>query len=274
LKKILITGSSGYIGSHLCSMLADKYIVHGLDIEDPIVEIEKFYKIDITKPFIFDNIEYDAVVHLAALVNVGESERRPISYYITNLNGTMNVINKLKTKNFIFSSTGAAKFCESVYGVSKRGAEDIVKSYSENANMDYTIFRFYNVIGSSVTYPKNPDGLFYNLLRAKETGLFNIYGDDYDTKDGTCVRDYLHVIEVCNSIMLAIEKPSNSIECLGHGVGYSVKEMVDIFKLVNNCNFDVEYVERRKGDIGYYVLDNVSPYMKNMFSIVDLCKIV
>jgi len=274
LKKILITGSSGYIGSHLCSMLADKYIVHGLDIEDPIVEIEKFYKIDITKPFIFDNIEYDAVVHLAALVNVGESERRPISYYITNLNGTMNVINKLKTKNFIFSSTGAAKFCESVYGVSKRGAEDIVKSYSENANMDYTIFRFYNVIGSSVTYPKNPDGLFYNLLRAKETGLFNIYGDDYDTKDGTCVRDYLHVIEVCNSIMLAIEKPSNSIECLGHGVGYTVKEMVDIFKLVNNCNFDVEYVERRKGDIGYYVLDNVSPYMKNMFSIVDLCKIV
>jgi len=140
--------------------------------------------------------------------------------------------------------------------------------------MDYTIFRFYNVIGSSVTYPKNPDGLFYNLLRAKETGLFNIYGDDYDTKDGTCVRDYLHVIEVCNSIMLAIEKPSNSIECLGHGVGYTVKEMVDIFKLVNNCNFDVEYVERRKGDIGYYVLDNVSPYMKNMFSIVDLCKIV
>lgn len=274
MKKILITGSSGYIGSHLCSMLADKYIVHGLDIEDPIVETEKFYKIDITKPFIFDNIEYDAVVHLAALVNVGESERRPISYYITNLNGTMNVINKLKTKNFIFSSTGAAKFCESVYGVSKRGAEDIVKSYSENANMDYTIFRFYNVIGSSVTYPKNPDGLFYNLLRAKETGLFNIYGDDYDTKDGTCVRDYLHVIEVCNSIMLAIEKPSNSIECLGHGVGYTVKEMVDIFKLVNNCNFDVEYVERRKGDIGYYVLDNVSPYMKNMFSIVDLCKIV
>lgn len=274
MKKILITGSSGYIGSHLCSMLADKYIVHGLDIEDPIVEIEKFYKIDITKPFIFDNIEYDAVVHLAALVNVGESERRPISYYITNLNGTMNVINKLKTKNFIFSSTGAAKFCESVYGVSKRGAEDIVKSYSINANMDYTIFRFYNVIGSNVTYPKNPDGLFYNLLRAKETGLFNIYGDDYDTKDGTCVRDYLHVIEVCNSIMLAIEKPSNSIECLGHGVGYSVKEMVDIFKLVNNCNFDVEYVERRKGDIGYYVLDNVSPYMKNMFSIVDLCKIV
>ena len=104
--------------------------------------------------------------------------------------------------------------------------------------------------------------------------MFNIYGDDYDTKDGTRVRDYLHVIEVCNSIMLAIEKPSNSIECLGHGVGYTVKEMVDIFKLVNNCNFDVEYVERRKGDIGYYVLDNVSPYMRNMFSIVDLCKIV
>jgi len=273
VKKVLITGSSGYIGSHLTDLLNNDYEVHGLDKELPLISPHTFYHCDINRPFNLDE-EFDCVIHLAALVNVGESEKQPIQYYITNLNGTMNVINKVKTKNFIFSSTGAAQECMSAYGVSKRAAEDVVKSYSIMINMQHTIFRFYNVIGSTVVPPTNPDGLMYNLMKARETGLFTIHGRDYsETSDGTCVRDYIHVLEVCDAIKTAIEKPANQIECLGHGVGYTVREMANIFQDVNQCEFEVEYGPRRKGDIPYYVLEDTSPYMKNLYSIEDLLRV-
>ena len=273
MKKILITGSSGYIGSHLCKLLENEYEVYGLDINKPQVDVHDFYDIDITKMFNIAGVEYDAVVHLAALVRVGESELKPISYYITNLNGTMNVLNKIKTKNFIFASTGAAAECESVYGVSKRAAEDVVKAYSAMTGIDYTIFRFYNVIGSTVVPPTNPEGLMLKLMNAKDGDDFTIYGNDYDTSDGTCVRDYVHVDEICHAIKLAIEKPANQTENIGTGVGYTVKEMVKIFEKVNNIKLNVKIGNRRKGDIDTYVLDSPSPYMKKMFTIDQLLKV-
>lgn len=275
-KKILITGSSGYIGSHLCEMLGEDYEVHGLDMIDPCVSLNEFYRCDIRKPFLVpDDIEFDAVIHLAALVRVGESEQKPISYYITNLNGTMNVINKIKTKNFIFASTGTAQDCLSAYGISKRAAEDVVREFcTTHRPTPYSIFRFYNVIGSTVVPPTNPDGLMYNLMRARETGEFTIFGNDYDvSSDGTCVRDYVHVNEICNALMQAIEKPSNSIECLGHGVGYTVKEIISKFQEVNNCDFNIIYGPRRKGDLPSSVLEDVSPYMKNLYTMDELLKV-
>ena len=276
VKKVLITGSSGYIGSHLAKMLMAtlKYEVHGLDIHEPEQVMHRFYQQDINRPFVLDE-EFDCVIHLAALVRVGESEVTPIKYYITNLNGTMNVVNKIKTKNFIFASTGAAQDCNSAYGISKRAAEDVVKEYcTTHRPTPYTIFRFYNVIGSTVVAPANPDGLMYNLLKAKETGEFTIFGNDYDiSKDGTCVRDYVHVNEICDSLIQAIEKPSNSIECLGHGVGYTVKEIVNKFMEVNDIDINIVYGPRRKGDIASSVLENVSPYMRNLYNMTDLLKI-
>jgi UDP-glucose 4-epimerase len=273
MKKILITGNSGYIGSHLSKMLMDtlKYEVHGLDIREPQQAMNRFYRQDINRLFTIDE-EFDAVIHLAALVNVGESEQIPIQYYITNLNGTMNVINKVKTKNFIFASTGAADSCESAYGISKRAAEDVVKEFcTKHRPTPYTIFRFYNVIGSDGFAPTNPDGLMYNLIKARETGEFTIFGTDYErTSDGTCVRDYVHVNEICDALMQAIEKPSNSIECLGHGVGYTVKEIVNLFQKVNDVDFDVIKGPRRKGDIEVSVLENVSPYMRNLYTMEEL----
>jgi UDP-glucose 4-epimerase len=273
VKKVLITGNSGYIGSHLSKMLMDtlKYEVHGLDIREPQQAMNRFYRQDINRLFTIDE-EFDAVIHLAALVNVGESEQIPIQYYITNLNGTMNVINKVKTKNFIFASTGAADGCESAYGISKRAAEDVVKEFcTKHRPTPYTIFRFYNVIGSDGFAPTNPDGLMYNLIKARETGEFTIFGTDYEsTSDGTCVRDYVHVNEICDALMQAIEKPSNSIECLGHGVGYTVKEIVDLFQKVNDVDFDVIKGPRRKGDIEVSVLENVSPYMRNLYTMEEL----
>jgi nucleoside-diphosphate-sugar epimerase len=116
MKKILVTGCSGYIGSHLCKMLNEKYEVHGLDINEPIVPVKKFYQVDINRLFtIPDQTDpYDAVVHLAALVNVGMSEKMPIMYYITNINGTMNILNKVPTHNIIYALTHIASANEQV----------------------------------------------------------------------------------------------------------------------------------------------------------------
>lgn len=273
VKKVLITGSSGYIGSHLCKMLAGKYEVHGLDVNMPKAPVDRFYKQDINRIFDID-IEYDAVIHLAALVRVGESEQSPIKYYITNLNGTMNVINKIKTKNFIFASTGTAQDCSSAYGISKRAAEDVVREYcTQHKKQDYTTFRFYNVVGTDGFFPTNPDGLMYKLFEAADSGTFTVYGNDYGTSDGTCVRDYVHVNEICEALQEAIEKPSNSVECLGHGVGYTVKEIVNLFQKVNDVNFDVVYGPKRKGDLAVSVLEDVSPYMKNLYTMEQLLKV-
>jgi UDP-glucose 4-epimerase len=276
VKKVLITGSSGYIGSHLSKMLMDtlQYEVHGLDIREPQYPMHKFYQQDINRLFTIDE-EFDCVIHLAALVRVDESEQKPISYYITNLNGTMNVINKIKTKNFIFASTGAAVSCESAYGISKRAAEDVVKEFCTlHRPTPYTIFRFYNVIGSTVVAPTNPDGLMYNLMKARETGEFTVFGNDYDvSSDGTCVRDYVHVNEICDALRTAIERPSNSVESLGHGVGYTVQEIVDLFQKVNDTDFEVKYGPRRKGDIASSVLEDVSPYMPILYTMDQLLKV-
>ena len=275
MKKVLITGCSGYIGSHLCQMLNGSYDVYGLDLKVPQVDtLTDYYNIDIRKMFDLPE-EFDAVIHLAALVNVGESEQNPISYYITNLNGTMNVLNKVKTKNFIFASTGAAQDCESAYGISKRAAEDVVREYcTVHRPTPYTIFRFYNVIGSDGFKPTNPDGLMYNLIGAMQSKEFTIFGNDYEQSwDGTCVRDYVHVNEICDSLKQAIEKPSNSIECLGHGVGYTVREIVNKFMEVNDIDIDIKYGPRRKGDIASSVLEDVSPYMRNLYNMDDLLKV-
>jgi UDP-glucose 4-epimerase len=212
-------------------------------------------------------------VHLAALVKVNESVLKPISYYDTNINGTVNVLQELFFKNFVFASTGTAANPINPYALSKRCAEDIVERYCIENSKTFTSFRFYNVIGSDGIAPTNVDGLMYNLMKARETGSFNLYGGDYNTPDGTPVRDYVHVNEICHSIKKAIETPANSLQNLGHGKGHTVKEMVDVFKLVNNCDFTVNYCQRRDGDLEYSVLDNPSTYMKSTYTLSQLLEI-
>jgi UDP-glucose 4-epimerase len=208
MRKILITGNSGYIGSHLSKMLDGDFELYGMDLVNPQYPIVHHRKHDIRQHLPANNTEFDCVIHLAALVKVGEC------------------------------------------------------TYT---NIPYTTFRFYNVIGSDGYEPTNPDGLFYNLMKAPERGEFTIYGNDYDISiDGTCVRDYIHVNEICSAIRTAIDNPSNKIECLGHGVGYTVNEMVNLFQKVNNVDFDIKYGPRRKGDIAASVLEDVSPYMESI----------
>jgi len=110
-------------------------------------------------------------------------------------------------------------------------------------------------------------------MKACHTGTFNLYGDNYNTIDGSCIRDYVHVNEIVNSLVIAITTPSFKIENLGHGKGHSVKEIIDIFKTVNNVNFNTVACDRRPGDIEYSVLDSVSPYMKSLYSIEEILKV-
>ena len=285
-KNILVTGCSGYIGSHFVRRLKEEFncIIYGTDNvladNETLKFIDCFTYSNITNQNPFGYIpnlhEFDSTVHLAAKVNVGESVQNPYLYYNTNIFGTSQVL-KLPTKNFIFASTGAAEKMENPYGISKRAAEDIVRQNRKSnllGQTDYTIFRFYNVIGKTVgNAPKNPDGLFHNLIKAKSTGKFTIFGGDYNTFDGTAIRDYVHVDEICKSLLKAIEKPSKKTENLGRCVGYSVKNIVETFKKVNKCDFQVGMGPRRKGDIEKSVLSKASDYMEKIYSLEEMLEI-
>jgi UDP-glucose 4-epimerase len=111
-------------------------------------------------------------------------------------------------------------------------------------------------------------------MKARETGEFNLYGNDYDTLDGTAVRDYIHVLEICEAIKLAIRRPSNILlENLGSGQGYTVQQTIDTFKKVNDCDFKVNVMPRRAGDLAHSVLHDVSPYMKKVFTLEQMLKL-
>ena len=266
MNKILITGSSGYIGRHLAALLAvyeDDYHLTGID---------KMWRKQLCHEFIGQNIlenseitgNFDTVIHLAGLVNVGMSMQAPMEYYRNNVIGTLNMLERVDYKHFIFASTGAATDPASPYGMSKFVSEQLVRQYCKLNNKKCTIFRFYNVIGTNGYEPTNVDGLMYNLMKAKETGLFHLYGIDYDMlPDGSAIRDYLHVTEVCLAIKYAVDTPVSDslIENLGHGKGHSVLEMVNAFKRANNCDFGVKIMQRREGDVAKTVLDDVSTYM-------------
>ena len=278
MKKILITGNSGYIGSHLTQMLQkdSRYEIYGLDKNSPLIEIQKHFYENIRHDFqrwVASDIEFDCVIHMAAEVAVGRSVHNPILYYQTNTIGTLNVLEKLRYKNFVFASTGSASGMNSPYSISKKAAEEIVEQYCREKSIPFTTFRFYNVVGTDGIPPTNPDGLMWNLIKAKETGKFNLFGNDYNTEDGTCVRDYTHVNEICHGLIQGIEGPTNQIENLGHGVGSTVLQMIDLFKKVNDCNFEVVNVGRRAGDLERTVLPTPSKYMKHLYTMEDLMKI-
>ena len=274
--KVLITGNSGYIGSHLTQFLLNKRSsleLYGLDKSKPIVPIERFSWNDITMPGYIkwqtDNIEFDCVIHLAAEVGVGRSVLNPILYYKTNTLGTLRILQDIKFKRFIHASTGSAGPMNNPYGISKRSAEEIVDQYCKERSIPFTTFRFNNVTGSNGIAPR-ADGLFAKLIQAQETGVFNLFGDNYNTQDGSAVRDYTHVEEICQAVDQAINRSTNQIENLGHGVGTTVKQMIEIYKKVNNCDFEVVVCPRRAGDLESSVLGIPSPFMQKLYTMEEL----
>jgi len=134
------------------------------------------------------------------------------------------------------------------------------------------ILSFVSTIGTDGFSPTNPEGILLNLMKAKTEG-FNLYGDDYNTKDGSCVREYIHVNDICASIIKAIDEPANDIENLAYGDTRTVKEIIDIYKKVNKVKFQVNVLPRRPGDLEACYLDKPSKYMVQRYSYEEMLKL-
>jgi len=278
VKNVLVTGATGYIGSHVCKMLKEHgHHVTGWDtnIHGEYNDISDYcpdwYNIDITDPQIGG--KFDAVVHLAGRSVVPQSMSEPTEYYRVNAMGTANMLDNVSTDHFIFASTSSAWEMASPYAKSKVAAEDIIK---EKAN-GYTIFRFFNVSGTDGV--NRQLGAPTHLIRvaamvaANKLPKISIYGNDYPTRDGTCIRDYIHILDLTNAIVNAVETgPANTpYECLGSNEGYSVLEVLDCMEKVTGIKIEQEIAPRREGDATASVVDDLSNLVTLTKTLEDMC---
>ena len=277
--KVLVTGCTGYIGSHLCKVLFEAgHEITGLDIEwkkhnNVTRYCHRILIKDVTRHVIDE--DYDVIVHLAGLIQVEESVALPTRYYATNLGGTVNMLRQgfNGQPHFIFASTAGAFDAQSPYARSKLAAEDVIKEQSDN----YTIFRFFNVAGSDGMHRQV--GRASHLIRiaaeaaAGKRDYMYMYGDDYDTKDGTCVRDYIHVVDLVNAIRDTIKHGAfnTPYECIGSGKGYSVKEVINTMKEVTGVDFQVKIAGRRDGDPASLAITNQFNLLHPQYNLRDMC---
>ncbi len=323
--KILVTGGTGYIGSHTCvELLNEGYEVVIVDnfsnskpeVTEKIKKITnkdiKFYKGDVCSreliEKIFNENEIDGVIHFAGYKAVGESVKKPLMYYQNNLESTINLLDVMQNHNcktFIFSSSATVygiqdtpKYVETMerrkqsnpYGRTKSMIEQILEDlYTSDNSWNITLLRYFNPVGSheSGLLGDDPSGIPNNLmpyiLRVSTHQLekLTIFGRDYETPDGTCIRDYIHVVDLAKGHLKALkhakENPSNLyIYNLGSGKGISVQEMVDTFEKVNNLKLNYVYGERRAGDLPEYYADANKALKelnwKTEKTLEDMCK--
>ena len=299
MKKIFVTGCTGYIGSHTCvEMLENGYEIVGLDNfsnSKPSVlnEIKKitgksitFYEGDMLDKNILEKIfqenEIDMVIDFAAFKSVGDSVNMPIEYYINNVSSVLTLLTVMKNynvKSLIFSSSATVygtpekmpitEECKiggttNPYGTSKLFVEKILEDlYISDNDWNICIFRYFNPVGAhpSGLIGEEPNGIPANLMpyiskvATGELEQLNVFGNDYETKDGTGVRDYIHIMDLAKAHINGInkihslEKGALLIYNLGTGTGYSVLEMVKTFEIANNVNVPYKIVSRRPGDI-------------------------
>ena len=275
--KVLVTGATGYIGSHVCQLLKEHgHYVEGWDINihkeynDVRNYCDSFFHYDITKEV---RGEFDSVVHLAGRSVVPQSLKEPSEYYRVNTMGTSNLLDRVDHDNFIFASTSSAFEMASPYARSKVAAEDIIKEKSNG----HTIFRFFNVSGTNGTYRQL--GVPSHLIRvaamvaAEKLPHINIFGVDYPTRDGTCVRDYIHVSDLSSAIVKAVQYgPTNTpYECLGSNTGWTVLEVLNAMERVSGKNIKRIISNRRQGDAVSSVVDKLSNYVILTKTIEDMC---
>ena len=282
MKKVLITGAEGYIGSHLVKMLAEhggydiSYMdnrFHGEhnDITKYVADNFSIFD-DITDRITFD--VYDTVVHLAGRSVVPQSLKEPSEYYRVNTMGTDNLLKSVHSNHFIFASTSSAFEMKSPYARSKVAAEDIIKERHDG----HTIFRFFNVSGSDGIHRQlGPASHLIRRAAMVAVGTLpkiEIYGDDYSTRDGTCVRDYIHVLDVCDSIVRAINNgPTNTpYECLGSASGFTVLDVVTAMQNVTGQVINWTLAPRRAGDAECCIVDNLSKYCNLTRSLEQMCE--
>ena len=299
-KNILITGGAGYIGSHVSEILVKNkkkiFITDNLSTgyKKLINKKAKFFKVNINdkkkiKSIILNN-KIDTVLHLAASLIIGEGEKYPKFYYKNNVIGTKNLISACigtKVKNFIFSSTAAVykdglyKVTEksitrpkSVYGKTKLRAEKIIIAKCKKNKINYGILRYFNIVGSSpsgkIGLINKGDHLFKNLSiqTYKKNPVFKIYGTNYNTKDGSCIRDFIHVSDIAEIHFKILEKISKTnkskIFNCGYSKGISVKSVIKEFKKYTNKNLKIIEAPRRKGDLVKIIAsnDNLNRFIK------------
>ena len=296
MKKILVTGGTGYIGSHtIVELLNNGYDVVAVDnfsnskpiVLDRIKEITgkeiSFYELDVcdklklTEVFKKENI--DAVIHFAGYKAVGESVAKPLMYYRNNLDSTLTlleVMNEFGVKKLVFSSSATVYGDPEVlpidensklsttnpYGSTKLYIEGILKDlYISDNEWSLAILRYFNPVGAheSGLIGEDPNGIPNNLMpyivkvANKELPCLNVFGNDYDTPDGTGVRDYIHITDLAIGHIKAMDYilKNNGLDYynLGTGQGYSVLEMINTFTEVNKVDVPYKIVDRREGDI-------------------------
>ncbi|MEH7076644.1 UDP-glucose 4-epimerase GalE [Neobacillus drentensis] len=283
---ILVVGGAGYIGSHLVKELVEKEEVVVLDnlstghrkaVDSRAVFVEGDLGNEEDLQMIFKSYPIKAVMHFAAFSLVGESVVDPLKYYQNNVAATLTLLKvmiKNNVKNFIFSSTAATYGIPEVelidettptrpinpYGHSKLMIEQILSDFSKSYGLDYVILRYFNAAGAHesavIGESHNPEThlipiVLQQLLGQREKVA--VFGTDYDTADGTCIRDYIHVTDLASAHILALDalltgKKSTEIYNLGNGLGYSVKEVIETCEKVTGREANVEMAERRAGD--------------------------
>ena len=290
--KILVVGGAGYIGSHMVKMLVDgghtvttfdnlssgfsDAVLGGNFVEGDLADLAAIDDV-------FHQFQPEAVMHFASYIQVGESVQHPDKYYLNNFTHTLNLLNamvKHQVKNFIFSSTAAvfgepeyvpideahAKNPLNPYGRSKLMVEHVLVDYERAYGLKSVCLRYFNAAGA------DPSGLL-GERHEPETHLIplvlqaisgrraqiNVFGRDYDTPDGTCIRDYIHIVDLCSAHLLAlIHLAKNGISMrfnLGNGAGFSVQEVISAAEKVTGKKITVVEGPRREGDPARLVAD-------------------
>ena len=308
--KVLVIGGAGYIGSHVVKQLmANNHKVTVFDNLSSGLRQNLFSE----NEFIYGNIliqedlrkafskGFDAFIHLAAFKAAGESMIIPEKYSVNNITGTLNILNvamEYNCKNMVFSSSAAIfgepkyipidedhpKNPENYYGYTKLSIEDYMNWYSKLKGLNYAALRYFNAAGydiEGVLYglEQNPANLL-PIIMETACGMrsqMKIFGDDYDTPDGTCIRDYVHVIDLAIAHVKALEyiasKNENLKLNLGSETGTSVKEMVEAARRITGKEIPAEIVERRPGDPANLVASSTKAFetigWKALYSDVD-----
>ncbi len=327
MKKVLVTGGTGYIGSHtvveLLNLGYEVYIIDNLsnskiEILDKIQEITgkrpHFEKIEMCnaselQDYFARNKGIDSVIHFAAVLQVAESVENPFKYYHNNLYSTINLLECMKEhgiNSLVFSSSctvygnpdvlpvnefAPVKKAMSPYGNTKQMGEEMIEACANASKINAITLRYFNPIGAheSALIGEVQHGVPHHLIPyITETAVgkracLNVFGGDYNTHDGTCVRDYIHVIDVAKAHISAIERLMNSknkksfeVFNIGTGIGYSVLDIINAFEKTTGIKINYKIVERRSGDVEAVYADtslaNQELGWKALYNIEDMMR--